>query len=74
MPTFLTPNRHGYNVRFSPFIPNRLVVAASQFYGLAGGGSLYVLELDQNNGVIQQIDQKNWTDGKILTFPSHSTD
>jgi hypothetical protein len=36
MPTYLTPNRHGYSVRFSPFQPDRLVCATSQYYGLAG--------------------------------------
>lgn len=45
MATFLTPNRHGYSVRFSPFNPERLVVATSQYFGLAGGGTLFLLEI-----------------------------
>jgi hypothetical protein len=36
MPSFLTPNRHGYSVRFSPFQPERIVCATSQYFGLAG--------------------------------------
>jgi hypothetical protein len=36
MPTFLTPNRHGYSVRFSPFQPERIACATSQYFGLAG--------------------------------------
>jgi hypothetical protein len=36
MPSFLTPNRHGYSVRFSPFQPERIACATSQYFGLAG--------------------------------------
>lgn len=62
MSTFLTPNRHGYSVRFSPFDPNRLVVATSQYYGLAGGGTLFLLELGAH-GEIVETKKLNWTDG-----------
>ena len=62
MSTFLTPNRHGYSVRFSPFDPNRLVVATSQFYGLAGGGTLFLLELAPNGGIIE-AKTLQWSDG-----------
>ncbi|TMS01486.1 Peroxisomal targeting signal 2 receptor [Larimichthys crocea] len=36
--------RHGYAVEVSPFIPNRVACAASQYYGIAGCGSLLVLD------------------------------
>lgn len=50
MPTYFTPNRHGYAVKFSKFLPDRIVVASSQFFGLAGGGTLYILDVvdDEN--------------------------
>lgn len=45
MPSFVTGNRHGYSVQFSPFFPQRLACASSQFYGIAGGGTLFVLDV-----------------------------
>lgn len=66
MTTFLTPNRHGYNVRFSPYDPDRLVVATSQYYGLAGGGTLFVLRLlPGSNGSSALIEARSmhWSDG-----------
>lgn len=62
MPTYLTPNRHGYSVRFSPFNADRLVVATSQFYGLAGGGTLFFLELTPDGG-IRESQACQWSDG-----------
>lgn len=61
MPSFLTPNRHPYSVRFSLHHPNLVAVAASQYYGLAGGGTLYILEHDD----LCMIERKTfeWTDG-----------
>ena len=64
MPSFLTPDRHPYSVRFSPHHPNLLAVAASQFYGFAGGGSLYLLEIDDiYNVALIQRRHWEWTDG-----------
>lgn len=63
MPTFLTPNRHGYSVRFSPFNPDRLVVATSQYYGLAGGGTLFVLELSPDGSGVIETNAFQWSDG-----------
>lgn len=62
MATFLTPNRHGYSVRFSPFNPDRLVVATSQYFGLAGGGTLFLLELTPEGTVIE-TQSFQWSDG-----------
>lgn len=71
MSTFLTPNRHGYSVKFSPFDPNRLVVATSQYYGLAGGGTLFFLELGANGELVQRKTLK-WSDGlfDVVRFSS----
>lgn len=64
MATFLTPNRHGYSVRFSPFDPDRLVVATSQYYGLAGGGTLFVLRLLPGGaGALVESKTMAWGDG-----------
>lgn len=64
MPSFLTPNRHPYSARFSPHHPNLIAVAASQYYGLAGGGSLYILELDDLfNVALIERNKYEWSDG-----------
>lgn len=63
MSTFFTTNRHGYSVRFSPFNPDQFVVASSQFYGLAGGGTLYFLELSPDGNSIVEKRTHHWTDG-----------
>ena len=63
MSTFFTTNRHGYSVRFSPFNPDQFVVASSQFYGLAGGGTLYFLELTPDGCGIVEKRTHHWTDG-----------
>lgn len=62
MATFLTPNRHGYSVRFSPFNPDRLVVATSQYFGLAGGGTLFILDLSPE-GSLTESQSYQWSDG-----------
>lgn len=64
MPSFLTPNRHPYSARFSPYHQNLVAVAASQYYGFAGGGTLYILEIDELFD-LALIERSNfeWTDG-----------
>ncbi|CAH1374715.1 hypothetical protein MTP99_016033 [Tenebrio molitor] len=62
MATYLTPNRHGYSVRFSPFNPDRLVVATSQYFGLAGGGTLFILDLTPE-GKLTETQTYQWSDG-----------
>ncbi|KAB0795164.1 hypothetical protein PPYR_12003 [Photinus pyralis] len=62
MASFLTPNRHGYSVRFSPFRPEHLAVATSQYFGLTGGGTLFLLELTPDKKLIQ-LQSFNWSDG-----------
>ncbi|XP_055845725.1 peroxisomal targeting signal 2 receptor [Episyrphus balteatus] len=60
--TFITPDRHGYNVKYSPFDSNHLLLASSQLYGLAGGGTLYLLEL-RSDSEIDEICKFEWSDG-----------
>lgn len=43
--TFQTKGYHGYNVKYSLLHPELLACAASENYGLAGRGCLYVLDL-----------------------------
>lgn len=63
MPTFLTPGRHGYSVRFSRTRPDTLAVATSQYYGLAGGGTLFFLELAPDGSTIIEVQKLEWSDG-----------
>nr|XP_034966470.1 peroxisomal biogenesis factor 7 [Zootoca vivipara] len=44
---FRLPGRHGYAVEFSPYLPGRLACAASQYFGIAGCGTLVVLEQNE---------------------------
>ncbi|XP_027135328.1 peroxisomal biogenesis factor 7 isoform X2 [Larimichthys crocea] len=53
--------RHGYAVEVSPFIPNRVACAASQYYGIAGCGSLLVL--DETESGLSLIRSWQWGDG-----------
>ncbi|XP_046664428.1 peroxisomal targeting signal 2 receptor [Homalodisca vitripennis] len=62
MPTYLTPNRHGYSVRFSPFQPEKIVCATSQYFGLAGGGTLFVLEVTPDGSLVE-LSTSQWPDG-----------
>jgi len=36
MSTFNTPGLHGYSLKFSPFIANRLACVSCQNYGISG--------------------------------------
>uniref|UniRef100_A0A8C7T7S2 Peroxin-7 n=1 Tax=Oncorhynchus mykiss TaxID=8022 RepID=A0A8C7T7S2_ONCMY len=61
MKTFKFPARHGYAVEISPFIPTRLACATSQYYGIAGCGTLLVLE--QTETGITLVKSFDWNDG-----------
>lgn len=58
---YRSPARHGYAVEVSPFIPNRVACAASQYYGIAGCGTLLILE-DNPTGV-SLAQSWEWSDG-----------
>ncbi|XP_060096018.1 peroxisomal biogenesis factor 7 [Heteronotia binoei] len=58
---FRLPGRHGYAVESSPYLPRRLACAASQYYGIAGCGTLVVLE--QSDAGIHLFRSFDWNDG-----------
>uniref|UniRef100_A0AAY4ENX0 Peroxin-7 n=1 Tax=Denticeps clupeoides TaxID=299321 RepID=A0AAY4ENX0_9TELE len=61
MATFRSPGRHGYAVEVSPFLPSLLACAASQHYGIAGSGTLFVLE--QEEAGVSLVTSFDWNDG-----------
>ncbi|XP_017129608.1 peroxisomal targeting signal 2 receptor [Drosophila elegans] len=66
--THTTTDRHGYSLRFSPFEANYLLLATSQMYGLAGGGSLFLLEQNANATAsdgqsLGELCRLEWSDG-----------
>lgn len=63
MPTFYTQNRHGYAVKFSRSSPDRLFVASSRCYGLAGAGSLYILDMNDDEDGFIETKKFEWNDG-----------
>uniref|UniRef100_UPI00398F10F0 peroxisomal biogenesis factor 7 isoform X1 n=1 Tax=Pristiophorus japonicus TaxID=55135 RepID=UPI00398F10F0 len=58
--TFRVPARHGYAVEASPYFPSRLACATSQYYGIAGCGTLVVLE--QTEAGIIPFRSFDWND------------
>uniref|UniRef100_S4RGF4 Peroxin-7 n=1 Tax=Petromyzon marinus TaxID=7757 RepID=S4RGF4_PETMA len=58
--TFRVPARHGYSVKFSPFFPAQLACAASQYFGIAGSGSLLILH--QTPEGITELRRFEWND------------
>ncbi|XP_033239134.1 peroxisomal targeting signal 2 receptor isoform X2 [Drosophila pseudoobscura] len=65
--THTTTDRHGYSLRFSPFEANYLLLATSQLYGLAGGGSLFLLSQnstsDGQSPNLSELCRLEWSDG-----------
>ncbi|XP_078324563.1 peroxisomal targeting signal 2 receptor-like [Crassostrea virginica] len=56
-----TKGRHGYAVEFSPFFANKLACASSQYYGIAGCGTLYIIETGPKGLV--PLTVLDWNDG-----------
>ncbi|XP_064412121.1 peroxisomal biogenesis factor 7 isoform X3 [Latimeria chalumnae] len=59
--SFRVPGRHGYAVEESPYFPGRLACAMCQYYGIAGCGTLVVLEQSENG--INLFRSFDWNDG-----------
>jgi len=59
--TFRTQSRHGYSVKFSPYFPQRLACATSQYYGIVGSGTLFVLDADPSG--LRVFQKFEWSDG-----------
>ncbi|KAK6199338.1 WD40-repeat-containing domain protein [Scheffersomyces amazonensis] len=57
MLSFRTRGYNGYGVQYSPYFDNKLAVASAANYGLVGNGRLFVLNIE-NNGTIR--DQISW--------------
>ncbi|XP_077000231.1 peroxisomal biogenesis factor 7 isoform X3 [Tamandua tetradactyla] len=59
--TLRVPGRHGYAVEFSPYVPGRLACATAQHYGIAGCGTVVVLDQDESG--LQLSRSFDWNDG-----------
>ncbi|XP_005090618.1 peroxisomal targeting signal 2 receptor [Aplysia californica] len=59
--TFRTKSRHGYSVKFSPYLPQRIACATSQYYGIVGSGSIFVLDVDPSG--VRVVQQFEWSEG-----------
>ncbi|KAM5166544.1 peroxisomal biogenesis factor 7 isoform 2-T2 [Callospermophilus lateralis] len=59
--TLRVPGRHGYAAEFSPYLPGRLACAAAQHYGIAGCGTLLIL--DHNESGLRIVRSFDWNDG-----------
>ncbi|XP_072178649.1 peroxisomal targeting signal 2 receptor-like [Diadema setosum] len=58
---FKSPGRHGYAVEFSPYLPQRLAVATSQHYGIAGTGTLFLIDIMPAGAVL--LGTFDWNEG-----------
>jgi hypothetical protein len=54
MMEFRTTGYNGYAVKYSPFVNDKVAVAASANFGLVGNGRLYILGLTANGIVLQR--------------------
>ncbi|KTF93886.1 hypothetical protein cypCar_00004692 [Cyprinus carpio] len=61
MKSFKSPGRHGYAVEISPFLASTIACASSQYYGIAGCGTLLVLE--QREADVLLVRSFDWNDG-----------
>lgn len=50
-------------MRFSRTRPDALAVATSQYFGLAGGGTLFFLELSPDGTTLVESQKLEWSDG-----------
>lgn len=55
MLSFQTKGYNGYGVQYSPFFDNKLAVATAANYGLVGNGRLFVLNINHNGTINDQI-------------------
>ncbi|XP_063954333.1 peroxisomal targeting signal 2 receptor-like [Lytechinus pictus] len=58
---FKSPGRHGYAVEFSPYLPQRLAVATAQHYGIAGTGTLFLIDITPAGAVL--LGTFDWKEG-----------
>ena len=55
MLSFRTKGYNGYGIQYSPFYDNKLAVATAENYGLVGNGRLFILNIEPNGTVSDQI-------------------
>jgi peroxin-7 len=53
----------GYSCKFSPFSPNLIACAFSQYYGFVGNGRLSIFSPNQTTGVLEEIQRFNTNNG-----------
>eukprot|EP00501_MAST-03F_sp_TOSAG23-6_P001240 GSMAST32.ASY1.ANO1.1286.1 assembled CDS len=51
---------HGFSLKYSPFDGRRLAVATSQYFGIAGNGKQYILDIDPLRGACAIQEQKSF--------------
>ncbi|CDR38366.1 CYFA0S02e00804g1_1 [Cyberlindnera fabianii] len=55
MLSFRTKGYNGYGVKYSPFYDNKLAVSASANYGLVGNGRLYILTIQPDGNITNDV-------------------
>lgn len=55
MLSYRTAGYNGYGVQYSPFFDNKLAVGAAANYGLVGNGKLFILNINPNGRVENEI-------------------
>lgn len=55
MLSYRTAGYNGYGVRYSPFFDNKLAVATAANYGLVGNGKLFILSIDGQGQIHNEI-------------------
>jgi peroxin-7 len=53
----------GYSCKFSPFSPNLIACAFSQYYGFVGNGRLSIFSQNQTTGILEEIQRFNTNNG-----------
>lgn len=74
MTTFVTENRHGYSLKFSPNRSNLLAIATSQYYGYKGGGTLFLVSYDDEKCSITKKYEMSSDDGLFDVVWSRSVE
>lgn len=55
MLSFRTKGYNGYGIQYSPFFDNKIAVATAANYGLVGNGRLFILNIEPDGSIREQI-------------------
>ncbi|CUM64729.1 uncharacterized protein PRCAT00002340001 [Priceomyces carsonii] len=55
MLSFRTTGYNGYGIQYSPFFDNKIAVSTAANYGLVGNGKLFILNIEQDGSIVNQI-------------------